>query len=79
MKENKIFYIEKEGIKYQATILTNFEVYGDNYCIYTVPDKTSHQNNVYCAKIIDNNLVEIKEEKERKITTQIIKQLMHSV
>ena len=44
MKENKTFYIEKDGIKIKATILTNFELYGDNYCIYTISNNDN--NNV---------------------------------
>ena len=73
--ENKVFYIEMDNKKLRANILTNFEVYGDNYCIYTINVDGTKMNNVYCAKIVDNNLVEIKDETELKLTNKIIYEL----
>lgn len=74
MEENKTFYIEKDGKQIKATILTNFELYGDNYCIYTVPNNDN--NNVYCAKVLENRLVKIENEEELKLTNKIVAELL---
>ncbi len=66
------FQIEKDGTKYKANILTNFELYNNHYCIYTIPSDTSKNYNVYCAKIIENNLVKIEDEQEIKLTNKIV-------
>lgn len=79
MEEANVFYIEKEGIKYKANIITNFEIYNDNYCIYTIPDETAQNYNVYCAKIVDNNLVKIENEQEQKLTNKIVTELINSI
>lgn len=78
MDKNK-FYIEISGKKYNATILTNFEVLGDNYCIYTVPSDTSGENNVYCAKIVEQYLVPIEDLKTRELTNKIITNLLSCI
>lgn len=75
VRESEIFYIEKDNKKIKANILTNFEIYGDNYCVYTINIDNTKMNNIYCAKIIDNNLVEIKDETELSLTTKIIHEL----
>ena len=77
MEENKTFYIHKEGKNIQANILTNFELYGDNYCIYTI-NKENDTSDVYCAKLINNSLVEIKNESERKRIEKIVKKLINN-
>lgn len=79
MEEVNTFYIEKDGIKYKANIITNFEIYNDNYCIYTIPDETTKNYNVYCAKILGNNLVKIENEKEKKLTNKIVTELINSI
>ena len=79
MEESNVFYIEKEGKNYQANIVTNFEIYGDNYCIYTIPNETTKNYNVYCAKIVGNNLVKIENEEELKLTNKIVTELINSV
>lgn len=78
MDEASKFYIEKDGIKYTASILTNFELYGDHYCIYTIPSVKESQNNVYCAKIYENRLIKITDQKERDLTSKIVKQLLEN-
>lgn len=76
MKDNKIFYIEKGSIKVKATILTNFELYGDNYCIYTIKSENSKNNNIYCAKLINNQLIKIENESEMKLVNKIVTKLI---
>lgn len=76
MEEQNKFYIEKDGKKYTATILTNFEVYGDNYCIYTTPIENTKENNVYCAKINGSILTKIEDPKEKELTDKIVKNLL---
>ena len=79
LTENNQFFIEKEGKKYQATILTNFRISQNNYCIYTIPSETSKNQNVYCAKIIDNNLVKIIDEKEKQLTDKVVTELVNGI
>ena len=79
MEDQKTFYIEKDGTKYKANILTNFELYNNHYCIYTIPSDTSKNYNVYCSKIIENNLVKIEDEQEIKLTNKIVTELMNSL
>lgn len=75
MEEKKVFYIEKDNQQIKANIITNFELYGDNYCIYTVP--FNGNNNVYCAKIIDNKLIKIENKEERELTNKIVTTLLN--
>ena len=77
MEDNKIFYIEKDGLKVKATILTNFELYGDNYCIYTIQSENSKNNDVYCAKLMNNQLIKIENEEEIKLTNKIVSELIN--
>lgn len=79
MEETNVFYIEKYGKKYKANIITNFEIYQDNYCIYTIPDETTKNYNVYCAKIVGNNLVKIENEEELKLTNKVVTKLINAV
>lgn len=74
MTNSDTFYIEKEGQEYQAKILTNFEIYGDHYCIYALPQKENNDYNLYCAKWINHQLEKIKDQKELDLTNKIVKQ-----
>lgn len=76
MEDNKVFYVEKNGTKIKATILTNFELYGDNYCIYTIPIPNSKEIDMYCAKLIDNQLIKIENEEEIKLTNKVVNKLI---
>ena len=79
MNESKMFYIQKDDMTIKANILTNFEIYGDNYCIYTIPIENTKNNNVYCAKIVGNKLVPIEKEEDSRLTDKIINELMKKV
>lgn len=74
MEENKILYIEKNGEKLKANILTCFEVLNENYCVYSIQNPPSVD--VYCAKLINNNLVKIEDEEEKERINNIVKQLL---
>ncbi len=73
------FYIDQEGKRYTATILTNFELYGDHYCVYTIPDEKTKKENVYVAKIKENQLYRIESVKERELAGKVVKQLFHDL
>ena len=76
MEEKDIFYIEKNGMKYKANIITNFELYGYSYCAYAVEDHQSKNYNVYCAKIVNDHLIPIMDEKEIQLTNNLITELI---
>lgn len=76
MEENKIFYIEENGKQIKANILTNFTVVDETYCIYTIPIENTQNNNLYCAKIINNKLVEITDEIEKNRINKIVQKLI---
>lgn len=77
MDTNK-FSIEVNGEKYIASILTNFTIYDDTYCIYTIPDKNKNHN-VYCAKVIGNKLENITDEKELALTNKVVNEFISSL
>lgn len=77
MSNNYEFYIEKDNNKYKAQVITDFEIYGDRYCIYKLVH--DDQNNVYCAKYVDNNLVKIDNEEELNLTKKIVTKLIESL
>lgn len=75
---NEQFYIDKNGIRYIATILIKFEIYGEYYCVYTIKDNAQNQN-VYCAKLFGNNLLKIESDSEKRLTNKIVTQLINSL
>lgn len=72
--DNK-FYIDKDGKRYEANILSNFSVNNNVYCIYTVGGDDNHSS-VYCAKVVNNELVKIDNEDEIKLTNKIVNSLL---
>lgn len=74
MEENKTFYIENNGQRIKANIITFFEVLNENYCIYSLQNHPLVD--IYCAKIINNNLVKIEDEEEKERINNIVKQLL---
>lgn len=77
MTDNYEFYIEKDNNKYKAQVITDFEIYGDRYCIYKLAN--DEQNNVYCAKYLNNKLVKIENQEELNLTKKIITKLIESL
>ena len=74
MDTNK-FYVVVNQKQYIANILTNFTIYDDTYCIYTIPDKEKNHN-VYCAKINGNKLEPITDEKELTLTNKVVNEFI---
>lgn len=74
MEENKKFYIKKDNQKYTATIITNFNINNNNYCIYSIPVKKEF--NVYCAKLINGKLIPIENPNEKKLTDKVVKEFV---
>lgn len=72
--DNK-FFIDKDGKRYEANILSNFSVNNNLYCIYTI-GRDNNLSSVYCAKIIDNELVKIENEDEIRLTNKIVNSLL---
>lgn len=72
------FYINKDNQRIEANILTNFTIFNDTYCIYTIPD-IDKNHNVYCAKLIGNNLIPITDEKELSLTNKIVTKYIDSL
>lgn len=79
MEEQNKFYIESNGKKILANILINFELYGDNYCVYTVSQNNSQEYKVHCAKILGSTLIKIENEREKSMTNKIVQQLLQSI
>lgn len=79
MEESNIFYIYHNGIQYRATILITFNIFDDQYCIYTIPDESSKNHNVYCAKVIGSKLIKIENEEEKRMTNKVVTQLIESL
>ena len=71
------FNVIKNGKQYQARILANFVIYGEHYCIYTI----SHLDNydVYCAKVVDDALIDVQDEKEKEIVSNVILKLVNAI
>lgn len=72
--DNK-FCIDKDDKRYEANILSNFSVNNNVYCIYTI-GRDNNLSSVYCAKIIDNELVKIENEDEIRLTNKIVNSLL---
>lgn len=72
------FYIRKDSQRIEANILTNFTIFNDTYCIYTIPT-IDKNHNVHCAKLIGNNLIPITDEKELSLTNKIVTKYIESL
>lgn len=58
------FIIDSSGVNaYIATIISNFSYNNEEYCIYVIPKK-NEDSNIHVAKVINNNLVPITNDKE---------------
>ncbi len=79
MEQSDTFYIDIDGKKVLAEILVVFTFYGNTYCAYSIKNKDNGLNDVYSAKIIDNVLVNIHDEKEKQFIDNYIYNLLHIV
>ena len=78
MSETSKFTIDVNGKHYVATVIMNFSLYGDYYCIYGV-ENHNHDYDVHCGKIIGNTVTVIEDEKEKSLTNKIILALTNAV
>lgn len=72
------FDIVVDGVKYNATIICNFNLFENKYCIYTIPIDNQYSN-IYCAKIIDDKLFAVYDEGELEFTNGIVKLISNTL
>lgn len=75
--DKNIFNVIKDGKSYQARILANFDIYGDLYCIYTISNLDNYD--VFCAKVVDDALIDVHDEKEKEIVSNVILKLVNAI
>lgn len=73
---NTSFYIENGNHKIKADVLTYFELSGDYYCVYTVKNEDYKDSFVYCAKVVNGNLVPISDRQEVSLTSKVVGRLI---
>lgn len=78
MNETSKFTIDVNGKQYIATVIMNFSLYGDYYCIYGI-ENSNHDYDIHCGKIIGNTVTPIENEKEKNLTNKIILALTSAV
>ncbi len=66
------------NVKYNAYVISNFSILGDNYCVFAV-DNAKDVNTVYCNKIVNDNLIEIESEEERKLVSKVVNTILDAV
>ena len=76
MDENN-FNVIKNGKQYQARILANFDIYGEHYCIYTISNLDNYD--VFCAKVVDDMLMDVQDEKEKGMVSNVILKLVNAI
>ena len=54
----------------------NFELYGDQYCAYTIDSNNKGKVKVFCSKITENGLSKIENTTEKNLIDKIIKGLI---
>lgn len=70
--------INNNGGLTKATALTTFTLFNKRYCIYSVA-KEGNNNDIFCSQLINNQLLPIKDDKERLLTNQIVKEYLKSI
>lgn len=78
MDDTSKFTIDVNGKQYLATVIMNFSLYGDYYCIYGI-ENDNQDYDVHCGKIVDNTVMPIENEKEKSLTNKIILALTSAV
>jgi len=56
---------------YNALKITDFSLGEDDYCVIGVPNSEKNFN-IYCMKVVDGNLEEIKDENIKVLTDKIV-------
>ena len=72
-------YVDVNGEKIEAEILVTFNIYNYLYCAYSIKNDDTNLNDVYSAKIINNTLVNIDNEKEKQMIDTYIYNLLSNV
>lgn len=75
MENNKFVINTKDGISYIAIVITFFNIGNDKYCLYSV-QKEDKNHDVYVAKLVNNELMTIKDTKELERIDKIVKRLI---
>ena len=71
--ENK-FTAVVDGRKCDAYVISNFSILGDNYCAYTVGSEG--KTDVYCDKVVNNSLIKIESEEEKRLVSKIVNTIL---
>ena len=77
MNNNK-FNVVIDNNKYDAYVISNFNIFDDRYCVYAI-DKGKEKKDVYCDKVVNNKLVKIENKEEINLTTMIVNDLIKVV
>lgn len=76
--ENNKFTVVIDNNKYDAYVISNFNIFDDYYCVYAI-DRGKEKKDVYCDKIINNKLIKIESKEEINLTTMIVNSLLKAV
>lgn len=72
---NDDIYVDINGKRYGVKVITTFNMLGNDYCVYAIPN-SSHNNSVYCDRLIDNALIAITDEQELKVINNVVQKLL---
>lgn len=75
MKNSNFLVNDENGISYMANVITYFYIEGNQYCLYNIP-RNDKRCDIYVAKLLDNNLVEIDNPKEKEYVNKVVKKLL---
>ena len=78
MNNQEFSIINNNGGLTKATVLTTFTLFDKRYCIYSV-SSNSNDNNIYCSRLTNNQLLPITKKKKKAITSQITKEYLKSI
>lgn len=78
MSDQEFSIINNNGGLTKATALTTFSLFNKHYCIYSIKSEENN-NDVFCSQLLNNQLLPIKDEKEKLLTNQIVKEYLKSI
>ena len=79
MEQTNMFYVDVDGKRVQAEVLVTFTFYNNLYCAYSIKNEDTNLNDVYSAKVVNQTLVNIDNEKEKQMIEQYIFNLLSIV
>ena len=74
---NEVVDLYVDGEKHKAMIIRNFEIEGNTYSMYAIPNGDGTFG-IQCGKVIDNEVRDIENEHERTIINNIIKTIIYN-